>query len=86
MKPLNIEMSDPLTLGLKLGMGHPVTERIRRLSMRKTNLLKLTHAKRDMCTYSRGSWSYGACIHSHSGKPRNRSGRDSDKKGRGIIR
>ena len=35
MKPLTLEMSDPLTLG----MGHPVTERIRRLSMRKTNLL-----------------------------------------------
>ena len=35
MKPLTLEMSDPLTLG----MGHPVTERIRRLTMRKTNLL-----------------------------------------------
>ena len=35
MKPLTLDMSDPLTLG----MGHPVTERIRRLSMRKTNLL-----------------------------------------------
>ena len=35
MKPLSLDMSDPLTLG----MGHPVTERIRRLSMRKTNLL-----------------------------------------------
>ena len=34
MKPLSLDMSDPLTLG----MGHPVTERIRRLSMRKTNL------------------------------------------------
>lgn len=35
MKPLTLEMSDPLTLG----MGHPVTQRIRRLSMRKTNIL-----------------------------------------------
>ena len=34
MKPLSLDMSDPLTLG----MGHPVTERIRRLSMRKTNI------------------------------------------------
>lgn len=35
MKPLTLEMSDPLTLG----MGHPVTQRIRRLSMRKTNIV-----------------------------------------------
>jgi len=34
---LDLYMSDPLTLGLNLGMGHPVTERIRRLTMRKTN-------------------------------------------------
>lgn len=32
---INLNMSDPLTLG----MGHPVTERIRRLKMRKSNLL-----------------------------------------------
>jgi len=36
-----LNMSDPLTLtmipGLKTGMDHPVTDRIRRLTMRKTN-------------------------------------------------
>ncbi len=37
MKPINLEMSDPLTLGL----GHPIAERIRRLPMRKTNTLML---------------------------------------------
>ena len=34
---IDLNMSDPLTLGLTLGIGHSVTERIRRLTMRQTN-------------------------------------------------
>lgn len=34
---IDLNMSDPLTLGLTLGIGHPVTQRIRRLTMRHTN-------------------------------------------------
>lgn len=34
---IDLNMSDPLTLGLTLGIGHPVTERIRRITMRQTN-------------------------------------------------
>ena len=34
---IDLNMSDPLTLGLNLGIGHSVTERIRRLTMRNTN-------------------------------------------------
>ena len=34
---IDLNMSDPLTLGLTLGIGHPVTQRIRRLTMRQTN-------------------------------------------------
>jgi len=32
-----LNTSDPLTLGLTLGIGHPVTQRIRRITMRQTN-------------------------------------------------
>ena len=34
---IDLNMSDPLTLGLTLGIGHSVTQRIRRLTMRQTN-------------------------------------------------
>lgn len=34
---IDLNMSDPLTLGLNLGIGHSVTQRIRRLTMRQTN-------------------------------------------------
>ena len=34
---IDLNMSDPLTLGLTLGIGHPVKERIRRITMRRTN-------------------------------------------------
>ena len=37
MMKIDLNMSDPLTLGLTIGMGHSTTERIRRLTMRKTN-------------------------------------------------
>ena len=39
LSPISLDMSDPLTLGVNLRMSHPVTERIRRLSMRKTNTI-----------------------------------------------
>lgn len=35
MKPIGLEMNDPLTLG----MGHPTKERIKRLTLRRTNKL-----------------------------------------------
>lgn len=39
---IDLNMSDPLTLGLTMGIGHPVTERIRRITMRQTNKYMLS--------------------------------------------